>query len=228
MKYLDINADEGATPLNQGKVAAVMLFPQHNDRVRRDRFLRAWTVAMLRKQWTTSPILFEAAVRSDGPAVIEVLADGPKFSEFNLAELHRRGAVVGGALFEAIGWHDLNPTMSGIDQVRRNVAARCGVNVDARTLKRWWKENEAVLHLWAARAHIAGEAVHGAAALPPFPCALSDLGRFLAIGEHYRTHGETIVPKQAHQPILRPGRALLTPASDQLPKVEVTTVRKSN
>jgi hypothetical protein len=76
-----------------------------------------------------------------------------------------------------------------------------------------WPRYRDVAHLWAAHTSMQAQGA------TPFPCAMKDLPKFLAIAEAFRTEGEALRLPRSQKTALDPNRTWRVPGNLVLPRV---------
>jgi hypothetical protein len=76
-----------------------------------------------------------------------------------------------------------------------------------------WPNYRDVAHLWAAHTSMQTQGA------TPFPCAMKDLPKFLAIAEAFRTEGEALRLPRSQKTALDPNRTWRVPGNLVLPRV---------
>lgn len=221
--YLDLREDCLTVPTrwDLAVIEARMLWPHDPDT--RNRFLSAVSVkvgvsSIGRVPFEEPTPITQDEVREFGEAMLSA----PRVEDFTaLAKsAFTHGMVAGKLLYDAVGYHELDPTKAGLTAAKERIEARLwpDLRVKVKTIDNAiWPTWRAVAHFWAAHILWTMQTEDGT-----FPCRTADLGMFLAVVEAYRQQGETIRPSpKAPTMLLRPGESVLIPAAIPLPAIEI-------
>lgn len=189
-----------------------MLWPV--DHLVREKAVAASFAALLVQ---SLPGMVEAGERPDMrdvAAAVTFAANAPP-----LAELHEsakaafcHGTFVGHVFLEALADAETGPR-AGLQTIKDRVASRFRGKrhfeaLSASTIEnRIWKPYRQVAHFWTAHLLLAAWSDHGGDY--PFPCALSDLDRFLGVADVLREAGQR--RRRQAQPLLDAANIWLLP-----------------
>ena len=226
VEYLDLREDCLAAPTRWdcAVIEARMLWPHDPDM--RGRYLSAVSVKVgvssigrvpLQEATPTEMREIGAKVREFGEAMLSA----PRVEDFTARakSAFTHGMVAGKLLYDAVGYHELDPTKAGLTAAKERIEARLWPNlrVKVKTIDNTiWPIFRSVAHFWAAHILWAMQTEDNT-----FPCRIADLGMFLAVGEAYRQQGESIRPSpKAPTMLLRPDESVLIPEAISLPAIE--------